>query len=743
MGFYRIGKRVERIMAAKDESRADRPAADRDSGPGIPEISPGDRDPGSGAVSGILESRRRNRRFKYLVVAGAAGVLGVILAISLKIYAEARWDIEEQFNRQQLLIADQVSGRITSFLDELNAGLRYSAQFLRTVDPGHAGRMVSISGLFERLGGRLRVNEVGYLHKDPSAGDPGLREYSKLIMSCLPKAYSCFRISRKSGKPDYLFGAAPVGNGDWIFAKVTIGDLDRAFVSPVQSGLKGRAWLMDGSGRILISPGFRMFEGVRLAQIADREPDARLGGIAERMLRGERGFDWHHDFRPGKTGLKRRSLTAFSPLVVGRERWSLAVTASSSEVGDLVRRTFRKSFLLTSLGFIVIISAALLILDRERRRIRVEDRLQWSGQVLESKTRLQALFDGITDSICILDKDFKILVVNREMARLLGRDFPDLIHRPWGGESETPIPEDLADRSLAARTFENGRRGVAERSAEMPGGDRLDLELYTYPIFGAKNEVEQVILYIKDVTERRALELQILRQDRLSIVGKMSAQVAHEIRNPLSAINLNAELLGDELGAFGEKETAEAWVLLRSIRQEVDNLRQVTDDYLKFVRMPRSERRVGDLNEVLDELLNFYAEEGTSRNIEVVRDYSPDLPAAEFDETQMRLAFQNLILNAFDAMPGGGRLTVRTRTSPNGGIGIDVEDQGVGISAKDQESMFTPFFTTKANGTGLGLVLTLQILSEHRGTIRFSSQENMGTTFHIELPAAAAEAAKA
>ncbi len=223
----------------------------------------------------------------------------------------------------------------------------------------------------------------------------------------------------------------------------------------------------------------------------------------------------------------------------------------------------------------------------------------------------------------------------------------------------------------------------------------------------------------------------------------MSAQVAHEIRNPLSAINLNAELLGDELGRYEGEETSEAWSLLRSIKNEVDILRQVTDDYLKFVRMPRSGRRVGDINELLDDLLNFHAEEGASRGIRVERSFSADIPEVEFDETQIRLAFQNLILNAFDAMPEGGRLLVRTFAGPGGAVSIDIEDQGIGISVKDQESMFTPFFTTKANGTGLGLVLTQQILSEHRGTIRFSSQEKMGTTFHISLPEAPPVEAKA
>jgi PAS domain S-box-containing protein len=712
---------VERAMAAQDEIR----------------------ESVDGVSFGIQESRRVNRRFLYFVVMGVALVLLVLITISLKVYSGATRDIEYQFNRQQLLIADQAGGRMASFLDELSASLRYSARFLRTVEPDHPGRMSAIAGLFERLGGRLRVSEVGYLSEDSGFLDPASRKYSALLARCSSRVRFCFLIVRKNGKPEYIFDAAPIGGGDWIFVKVTLDDLGRTFVNPVQSGLKGRAWLMDASGRILFAPGFRMFEGQRIEEIADRFGDERLKRIVGRMRRGDRGFEWHHDFRPGKETHRGRTLTAFSPILVGPEQWTLAVTASSSEVGDLVRRVFRKSFFLTSFGLVVILAAALLLLARERRRIRVEDRLHWSDQVLESRTRLQALFDGITDSICILDKNFKILTVNREMSRFLGCDIADLLYRTWSGEGNSFFLDGLADRDVIRHTFESGQRGFADRSVMMPDGKRCDIELCSYPIFSSGGPVRQVILYIKDVTERRVMEHQLLQQERLSIVGKMSAQVAHEIRNPLSAINLNSELLGDELGSFDEEKTSEAWVLLSSIRHEVDILRQVTDDYLKFVRMPRSERQAGFINDVLDELLSFYSEEASSRKVRIEREFSLDTPAVEFDETQIRLALQNLILNAFDAMPDGGQLTVRTRPGPKGGVGIDIEDEGVGISPGEQDFLFTPFFTTKASGTGLGLVLTQQILTEHRASIRFSSQEGAGTTFHIEFPAVAPVETKA
>ncbi len=139
---------------------------------------------------------------------------------------------------------------------------------------------------------------------------------------------------------------------------------------------------------------------------------------------------------------------------------------------------------------------------------------------------------------------------------------------------------------------------------------------------------------------------------------------------------------------------------------------------------------------MLEDLLNFHAEVAASRKIRIERALAGDVPEVPLDETQMRVAIQNLILNGFDAMPDGGRLLIRTE-SENGRVVIRISDTGVGISREDQASLFTPFFTTKANGTGLGLALTQQIVAEHEGSIRFESEEGAGATFVVELPLAA------
>ncbi len=697
-------------------------------------------------------ARRVSRRFEYLTIACMGVLIVVLCMISYRIHVSAKAEIEQKFNRQQLVLAKQAGDRISSFLDALSASLRYSAGFLRTIEPDHPGRMAVMAGLYERLGGRFRVSEVGYLtKKDEKSATPVPAQYLERLHECAGREGACLFVVRDEAKKvDFLFATAPVvpqgeepaqgeaaRSGDWLYARISMADLARSFVQPVDPGAKGSAWIADGQGRIILSPAVPTLENTEVSALARRLGDERLAEIVRRMGTENEGFDWHVGFGPeqGDTGLLY--LTAFSSFRVGGERWTFAVTAPSSELGGLIRGLFRTDLLLTFFGLVAMSLTVALVLDRERRRIRAESRMHWSEQVLESSRRLEALFDGITDAIGILDKDFRVRMLNRSMARLFGRDISSVLNHKWEA-----APERFVERGIVVDTFETGAPGFLEKSIKGDDGRVMEMEYYTYPILDSSGAASQVILYLKDVTARKELEREVLERDRLSIVGKMSAQVAHSIRNPLSAINLNAELLGDELAQFEGVDTAEAWALLRSVRAEVDVLGQVTADYLRFVRMPSSERTPVDCNEMIEDLLNFHAEVAVSRKIRVEMHLDDGVPEVMLDEAQMRLAIQNLILNGFDAMPEGGRLLVRTEAGAES-LAIRISDTGTGISLEDQISLFTPFFTTKANGTGLGLVLSRQIVSEHQGSIRFESEEGRGATFIVELPLAVAQEVKA
>jgi signal transduction histidine kinase len=225
---------------------------------------------------------------------------------------------------------------------------------------------------------------------------------------------------------------------------------------------------------------------------------------------------------------------------------------------------------------------------------------------------------------------------------------------------------------------------------------------------------------------------ELRRAERLAAVGRISAQITHEVRNPLNAIGLNAELLAEELERPGVP--AEARALCAAISGEVDRLNAVTEEYLRFARPPRHAPGRQDLAEVCGGLLDFLAPELSAARVAVRRELAAGLPAVRGDEGQLRAVLLNLVRNAREAMAGGGTLSVAARRAGDA-VEVEVRDTGGGIPAEDLGRIFDPFYSTKERGTGLGLAFVQQVVQEHGGTVRCESAVGQGTAFTLRLPA--------
>ncbi|MBI3181161.1 MAG: HAMP domain-containing protein [Myxococcales bacterium] len=230
----------------------------------------------------------------------------------------------------------------------------------------------------------------------------------------------------------------------------------------------------------------------------------------------------------------------------------------------------------------------------------------------------------------------------------------------------------------------------------------------------------------------------LIRAEQLAAAGRISAQISHEVRNPLSSIGLNVEMLEEQLkrARFDRAEEArEAFDLLASVTREVDRLTEVTEQYLRLARPRSSTLAREDINQVLEGVLDFSREELQRSHVEVVRELTADSPKAMADEGQLRQVFLNLVRNSREAMGSGGRLTVRS-SAADGQVEVTFRDTGPGMAKEVKERVFEPFFSTKEGGTGLGLAVSRQILQAHGGSIECESTPGSGTTFVIRLPRA-------
>ena len=230
---------------------------------------------------------------------------------------------------------------------------------------------------------------------------------------------------------------------------------------------------------------------------------------------------------------------------------------------------------------------------------------------------------------------------------------------------------------------------------------------------------------------REALEQQqeqMMRSERLATVGELAAGLAHELRNPLAGIAGALRVLGDQLPA-----DAMGGALLADVQAEIARMNKTLTDLLQHARPAAPQTVAIDINTLLDHSLRVLPR----ANIELVRQFDETLPLVHVDPSLLHQAFLNMLVNARQAMPQGGRLTVRTRPAGASGRAVEVliTDSGIGIASDNLDRIFQPFFTTKSQGTGLGLAIAARVIEQHRGRITVDSAPGRGTTFTITLPA--------
>lgn len=336
------------------------------------------------------------------------------------------------------------------------------------------------------------------------------------------------------------------------------------------------------------------------------------------------------------------------------------------------------------------------------RALQLRDRtLVERAEQLDRLSRyLGSVLDRMEDGLLVVE-DGRVALTNPAAART------------WGAADGALPPEPLR-HALATQGFH-----VLER----PDGTIHEVRVAPFGDGGA-------LLVSVDVTETTRTRERLARSERLALIGQMLAQVTHEVRNPLNALSLNAELLADELASLDPERRSEAWELLGTVAVEIERLTAVTGHYLQLARRPPATMGAEDVGAIVEDVRRLLDAELRDRGVRFEVRARP-LPAQLVDGNQLKQALLNVVRNAVEA---GARRIELTVEREGGEVRLRLRDDGPGMSPEEVRQVGEPFYTTKASGTGLGLAITKQILEAHDGAVRVSSAPGQGTTVVLAFP---------
>ena len=348
-----------------------------------------------------------------------------------------------------------------------------------------------------------------------------------------------------------------------------------------------------------------------------------------------------------------------------------------------------------------------------------------------SEEFLQAVLDGIDDVIKIVDQDMRIQYVNkaieplaqRPVGECVGRKCHELVH----GLTAPPSV------CLTGETFRTGRRFHSSAWMELKDGSRRFIEYSTYPITGGNGKVVSVVEIIRDATEKKLAEEQLLHNAKLVSLGEAAAGIAHEVRSPLNAIKLGLQAL--EPFMANDEEGRE---IAATINRNADRLADFVTNMLAFARKDPENRVPADLRDVVRKAVSLVEEQARDQKVRISTRFQEGLGTATVNPGQIQQVVVNLLLNAIQAMPDGGKVEVSAGLHSHGeqaGLLLRLADTGPGIPDKDKTRVFEPFYSTKPSGTGLGLAISSKIVKEHGGHIAIRDHEPQGTIVEVFLPA--------
>jgi PAS domain S-box-containing protein len=371
--------------------------------------------------------------------------------------------------------------------------------------------------------------------------------------------------------------------------------------------------------------------------------------------------------------------------------------------------------------------AVLLICRDITERKRVEQALR------ENEANYRIIEQHMTDLIGILDIHGMVSYVSPSCQKILG-ELPEYCTGKF--LFERVHPEDFP---RVKRLFFEMIRSKTPRQAELrcrhADGHWITMEANGAPVIEENGEVSKIVFVARDITERKSTEELLRKADKLSLVGELAAGVAHEIRNPLTALKGFVQLLQAKAENNPDYKPEYFEIML----SELDRIHFIVNEFMLLAKPQVSNFQPKDIRILMQHVVALLTTQAIMNDVQILTDFESDLPMVTCEENQLKQVFVNILKNAIEAMPHGGILRIQMKMYSPEKVLIRFVDQGCGIPEELIPKLGNPFFTTKEQGTGLGLMVCFKIIETHKGCIHISSEKNKGTTVDIILPVQARE----
>ncbi len=354
------------------------------------------------------------------------------------------------------------------------------------------------------------------------------------------------------------------------------------------------------------------------------------------------------------------------------------------------------------------------------------------ARLAQERGFLETIFQAIQEGIIVIDKDACLVYANHAAEQFVGFEFDKQRGRPVQRWLRDWDWEGVAD--LAA-DHKNGWNRVVTREVEITYPTHRFISFYAFPVRSTQNADEnETVLILRDVTRERANEESTIESEKINAIKLLAAGVAHEIGNPLNALNIHLQLLTREIKSLQDTASRENLAELAGVASaEVARLDAIISQFLQAIRPSKPVLQPDRLDDVLHETLRVLQTDIENRQIKVALTIQEMLPEVPIDRQQMKQVFFNLIKNAMDATVNGGQIVIDC-AADDVWVTVTIADTGCGIPQEQLGQIFEPYHTTKKNGNGLGLMIVQRIIQDHGGEIDVVSKVDEGTRMTLRLP---------